>query len=116
MLKLWKWMAAALVVMTLVACGGGGGGSAPDTGGGTAVDLYAAYDEIGPGMSYDQVRDIVGHAHNNGQIDASDRIRYDWIAHKNTVNVTIMYVEITRGGGVIGKVVGGPKGNFSRSY
>lgn len=109
---LWKWMAAALLAVTLVACGGGSDGP----GGGPGDDLYAAYEKVGPGMSYDQVRDIVGQNHNNGQDETPEWVRYGWIENKDNANVTLLYVQIKRGGGVRGKFIGGPKGNFSRSY
>lgn len=107
---------AAVLAMGLVACGGGGGGGDGDAGGGGSSDLYDAYNKVAAGQSYEQVRDIVGYGNNNGQIEGRDFIRYDWIANKNTLEVTILYVEIRKGGGVTSKAVGGPKGNFVVQY
>lgn len=104
---------AAMLAMGLVACGGGGGGDAP---GGGSADLYDAYNKVAAGQTYEQVRDIVGYDNNNGKIETRDLIRYDWIANKNTLEVTILYVEVRKGGGVSSKAVGGPKGTFVVQY
>jgi hypothetical protein len=105
---------AAVLAMGLVACGGGGGGG--DAPGGGSSDLYDAYNKVAAGQTYEQVRDIVGYDNNNGQIETRDLIRYDWIANKNTLEVTILYVEVRKSGGVTSKAVGGPKGNFVVQY
>ncbi len=113
-MRMMKWvLMAAFLAVGLAACGGSGGG---DSSGGGSSDLYEAYNKIAPGQSYEQVRDIVGYAHNNGQQQVQDLTRYDWITDKNTLNVTILYVEIRAGSGVVGKAVGGPKGTFSITY
>ena len=104
---------AAMLSIGLVACGGGGGGDSP---GGGSSDLYDAYNKVGAGQTYEQVRDIVGYDNNNGKIETPDLVRYDWIANKNTLEVTIFYVEVRKSGGVSGKAVGGPKGNFVVQY
>ena len=103
-----------VLAMGLAACGGGGGDG--DTPSGGSSDLYDAYNKVGAGQTYEQVRDIVGYGNNNGQIETRDLIRYDWIANKNTLEVTILYVEVRKGGGVTSKAVGGPKGNFVVQY
>lgn len=109
-----RGLLTVVLAMGLVGCGGGGGGD--DGGGGGSADLYDAYNKVSQGQTYEQVRDIVGYAHNNGQIETSDFIRYDWIANKNTLDVTILVVEIKKGAGVSSKAVGGPKGNFALQY
>jgi hypothetical protein len=113
MRKVWMGLWMVVAMLGLAACGGGGGGS---DGGGGSADLYDAYNKVSQGQTYEQVRDIVGYDNNNGKIETSDLVRYDWIANKNTLEVTILYVEIRKSGGVSGKAVGGPKGNFVVQY
>ena len=43
------------VCFSLTACGGGGGGEDTPT-----IDLYSAYTSVSQGMTYQQVRDVVG--------------------------------------------------------
>jgi hypothetical protein len=105
-------------VSILVACGGGGGDDA-DT---VAIDkLYASYNNVTQGMSYDQVVAIVGYGANKGIDYSASSTAYTWSAGsdsgKNLLSVTVIKNGAIAGkSGVVGKIIAGSKGTFSKSY
>lgn len=104
-------MSVSALAFGLTACGGGGGGS--DT---AAGDLYAAFDKIDQGMSYEQVRDIVGYEYNDGKDDyQGNEVHYKWVSGKGTVEVTVLSVHISNGR-CNAKIVVGNKGNNSKFW
>lgn len=78
------FFAMALSTAALAACGGGGDGDDDVAGGGRAASLEEAYDRIQKGMTYEQVVQIVGFAHNGGEKKMGNQIDYTWIADKGT--------------------------------
>lgn len=107
-----KMFAVSALALGLSACGGGSDG---DTGSSNG-DLYAAFDKTAQGMTYEQVRDIVGFEYNHGKDDfQGDEIHYKWITGKGTTSVVILQVNFTKGK-ASAKIVGGYKGNFSKFW
>lgn len=60
-----------------MACGGGGSATSADNKGSSA-DLLAAYYKIDGGMSYQQVRDIVGFDYNQKSVIGAYNTQYTW--------------------------------------
>lgn len=105
-------------VSVLAACGGGGGDSA-DT---IAVDkLYASYEKVTQGMSFEQVIAAVGYGVNEGIDYSASSTAYTWSAGSGSTK-TLLSVTVIKNGaiagksGVVGKIVAGPKGTISKSY
>jgi hypothetical protein len=91
----------------LVACGGGGGD--PITGGGStgaSTNLNAVYDKLTRGMTYDQVKGLVGYAHNAGEQASSSGTNYKWSSGEGTATYCIMSVDIGGGGATSAIYVG----------
>lgn len=95
----------------LAACGGGSDSPTDSANG----DLYLAFEKIDQGMSYEQVRDIVGFEYNNGKDDFTSEVHYKWGTGKGTASYAILSVTITKSG-VKAKLVGGYKGNNSKFW
>lgn len=105
------FLAVSATALGLSACGGGGGGSDSADG-----DLYAAFDKIGQGMSYEQVRDIIGFDYNAGKDDIQGRhISYKWESGRGSAQYVLLSVTIENGR-TTGKIVGGYKGNNSKFW
>lgn len=88
---------AFVSTFVLVACGGGGDDDAP------TVDLYPAYKSVDQGMTYKQVRDIVGIDYNAGTQDYGSEINYSWQVGKGTSKPELLTVQF-RNGAVFGKI------------
>lgn len=101
--------ASAAYALTLAACGGGGGD------GDTGTSLSAAYEKVGQGMTYSQVRDIVGYEYNAGRQEVSDEITYQWKAGEGTQKPEILSVRTTSGK-VTGKIYVTPGRNESKFW
>ncbi len=56
-----RWALGGSAALALSACGGGGGGDDSDG----QVDLYAIYDQIVPGMSREDVANLIGEPPND---------------------------------------------------
>jgi hypothetical protein len=86
----------------LVACGGGGGS---DTGTGSAgsANLLAVYDKTTAGMTYEQVKALVGYAHNNGDTISGTSTAYKWSSGSGT-GLELLQVSFENGGGARLKV------------
>lgn len=69
----------------LSGCGGGGGG-------GTEPDLSAAYDAITQGMTYAQVRDVVGYEYNAGRNGSASEVTYSWTDKAGTAATQFLSV------------------------
>jgi len=114
-----RLLTVSTLALGLPACGGGSSSATGNENGGAGSangDLYAAFDLIGKGMSYEQVRDIVGSDFNNGKDDFGGQdVHYKWVAGKGTVNVTLLTVQF-KNGGAVAKIVGGNKGNNSKFW
>ncbi|MBL8388163.1 MAG: hypothetical protein JNK17_08120 [Hydrogenophaga sp.] len=105
------FLAVSATALGLSACGGGGGGSDSADG-----DLYAAFDKIDQGMSYEQVRDIIGFDYNAGKDDfRGTRIDYKWESGKGSSQYTVLSVTLDNGR-TSGKIVVGYKGNNSKFW
>lgn len=82
----------------LTACGGGGGGEETPT-----VDLYSAYTSVSQGMTYQEVRDVVGVDYNAGKQDYGAEVTYAWQVGKGTNKPEILTVQF-RNGAAFGKI------------
>jgi hypothetical protein len=83
----------------LVACGGGG--EDPITGGGGGgTNLNAVYDQLTRGMTYEQVKGLVGYAHNGGETSGGQGTNYKWTSGDGTINFCILSVQIGGSGAV----------------
>jgi hypothetical protein len=108
---------SALSVVSVTACGGDANY--------TSTELYAAYDVIEIGFSYQLVRSIIGSDPSTQEavkIDASassntdsTQIIYRWETDKGTRLYTTLLVQIDSKLGVIRKVITGPSGNKSQT-
>lgn len=80
-------------------------------------NLDGAYEVIDGGMSYTQVRAIVGYDPTRSQAEgASDRL-YIWEADRGTFRASSLLVTVGSGNeGVVRKVLTGYQGNKSQSY
>lgn len=109
-----RLLAVSALALGLAACGGGGGSD--NSAGSANGDLYAAFDLIGQGMSYDQVRDIVGFEYNAGKDDFGNTdLHYKWTTGKGTANVALLSVGF-KNGGAVSKIVAGNRGNNSKFW
>jgi hypothetical protein len=100
-----KWAGFALAAASsfaLVACGGGGGGDDVPT-----IDLYSAYTSVDQGMTYKQVRDIVGVDYNAGTQDYGSEVNYAWQIGKGTSKPEMLTVQF-RNGAAYGKIYEAP--------
>lgn len=82
----------------LAACGGGGGG-------GTEPDLSAAYDSVTQGMSYAQVRDLVGFEFNAGKNEAPSEVTYSWTDKPGTAATQFLSVAFNSKDQAVFKVI-----------
>lgn len=105
-------------VSVLVACGGGGGDDA-DT---VAIDkLYASYEKVTQGMSYEQVIAAVGYGVNENIDYSANSTAYTWAAGSGSAK-TLLSVTVIKDGalagksGVVGKIISGSKGTRKQSY
>ena len=106
------FLAISAASLGLSACGGGGGGSSDSANG----DLYAAFDKIERGMTYEQVRDIVGGEYNAGKDDIQGvRVDYKWESGRGTADYTLLSVS-TENGHTAGKIIVGSRGNNSKFW
>ena len=99
----------------LVACGGGGSDLVTGGGSGGSSDLYAAYDKINGGMNYEQVKAVVGYAHNAGEDNFSSingKITYKW----GSGSSAILAVTIHNATGATAKIIAGTTGNKSQTF
>jgi len=105
-------------VSVLAACGGGDGDSA-DT---IAIDkLYASYEKVTEGMSYEQVVATVGYGANKGIDYSASSTAYTWSAGSNSRNNLLSVTVIKNGviagkSGVVFKIIAGSKGTREQSY
>jgi hypothetical protein len=105
-------------VSVLAACGGGDGDSA-DT---SAVDkLYASYEKVTQGMSYEQVIATVGYGVNEKIDYSASSTAYTWSvgsgSTKSLLSVTVIKNGALAGkSGVVGKIIAGSKGTRKQSY
>ena len=76
---------SAMAVAALAGCGGGSGGD-------TSPDLSAAYDQVTQGMSYAQVRNIVGFEYNNGKTGPSSEVTFSWTDKTGTAATQFLSV------------------------
>lgn len=107
----------ALSVASVTACGGNANY--------TSTDLYAAYDVIEIGVSYQLVRSIIGSDPSTQETVKTDasassntdstQIIYRWETDKGTRLYTTLLVQIDSNMGVIRKVITGPSGNKSQT-
>jgi hypothetical protein len=95
----------------LVACGGGGSDPVAGGGGSGSVNLNAVYDKLTRGMTYDQVKGLVGYAHNGGEQASSSGTNYKWNSGQGTVAYCILSVEIGGGGATSAIYVGACDGS-----
>lgn len=82
--------------LLLGACGGGGGDSEP-------VTLASAYAQVGQGMTYAQVRGIVGYEYNAGKQEFPTEVSYSWQSGKGTATPALLTVKF-EGGAAVGKI------------
>lgn len=82
----------------LAGCGGGGGGD-------STPDLSAAYDAVTQGMSYAQVRDIVGFDYNAGRNDSVSEVTYSWTDKAGTAATQFLSVSFNAQDKAVFKVI-----------
>jgi hypothetical protein len=117
------FFAVVLSASFLSGCGGGdaldsltGGSSGSGGSGGPNSDqLYAAYDKIEEGMSYEQVKNIVGYENNAGKSENTYQISYHWQTDGGVGYFTQLIVTIDAAGTQY-KLVSGNRGLSSKSY
>lgn len=96
----------------LAACGGGSDSPTDSANG----DLYVAFDKVDQGMSYEQVRDIIGSDYNAGKEDyQGTQIHYKWETGRGSANYVLLSVNFTNAK-VSAKIVGGYKGSNSKFW
>lgn len=101
----------SILVVLLAACGGS---SDPPT---ASTDLYGAYDVIEGGMSFTQVRTLVGGldpVRSTG--DGPGTTLHTWETDRGTYKYTTLFVTFVDGKGVVRKVITGSGGNQSQSF
>lgn len=108
------FFAMALSTAALAACGGGGDGDDDVAGGGRAASLEEAYDRIQKGMTYEQVVQIVGSAHNGGESQVVDSVHYTWHVDHMTTKAQILLV-VFKGGAAYGKTYSNPAKGINRT-
>lgn len=109
------FLAMAVSAALTAACGGGGGDGDDEVagGGGRAGSLEEAYDRVQRGMTYDQVVQLVGFAHNGGESKVADKVDYMWhVDHMTTKTQTLIVV--FRNGGAYGKFYGNAAKGINR--
>lgn len=79
-----------VAALVLTACGGGGGSD--------AVTLAAAYGQVSKGMTYAQVRDIVGYEYNGGKQEFPTEVTYSWQSGNGTATPALLSVKFENGG------------------
>lgn len=104
------WFTAVFAAAITTACGGSGDPPA------TSTDLYGAYDVIGGGMSFTQVRVLVGMDPVNNTGDGPGTTLHTWETDRGTYKFTTLFVTFVDGVGVTRKVITGPGGNQSQSF
>jgi hypothetical protein len=110
-----KLVAVSALTWGLSACGGGGDSSSSSDGSANG-DLYAAFELINQGMSYEQVRDVVGFDYNDGKDDfGGSDLHYKWVTGKGTADVALLQVGF-KNGGAVSKIVGGSRGHNSKFW
>ena len=109
-----RLLAVSTLALGLSACGGGSsddGGTASANG-----DLYVAFDLVGAGMSYEQVRDIIGSDYNAGKDDYQGKeVHYKWETGRGGANYVLLSVNFTNGK-TTAKIIGGYKGSNSKFW
>jgi hypothetical protein len=100
------------IVMAIFLCACGGSGGAPAS----SADLYGAYGVTEGGMSFAQVRAIVGSDPARITGDGPGTTLYAWETDRGTYKFTTLFVTFTDGKGVVRKVITGPNGNQSQSF
>ena len=92
----------------LVGCGGGKDNY-------ETVDLFAAYETIGQGMSYAHVTTIVGQNPDSSTADGST-VLYRWETGRHTYLFSTLVVAIHQSLGVTAKSYTGPEGNAMENF
>jgi ABC-type glycerol-3-phosphate transport system substrate-binding protein len=100
------FFAMILAASFLVACGGGAsteGTTAAGSGSTTVIDppLYIAYTKISAGMSYEQIKNIVGYDNNGGTKNTLDLTTYIWVSGDKATNDFIQIAPTFRNGVLI---------------
>ena len=99
-----------VAIFLLGACGGSG--DPPEA----STDLYGAYDVIEGGMSFTQVRTLVGLEPVRSTADGPMVTMHTWETDRGTYKFTTLFVTFVEGEGVARKVITGPNGNQSQSF
>lgn len=110
------FLAMAVSAALTAACGGGGGDGDDEVagGGGRAGSLEEAYDRVQRGMTYDQVVQLVGFAHNGGESKVADKVDYMWHVDHMTTKAQILLV-VFKGGAAYGKTYSNPAKGINRT-
>lgn len=77
------------------------------------MNLNAVYDKLTRGMSYDQVKGLVGYAHNGGESNyGSGETNYKWNSGEETASFCTLQVSIDAVGAKSAIYVGGCDGSI----
>lgn len=110
-----RLLVASTLTVGLAACGGGSSDGDNATGSANG-DLYAAFDLINQGMTYEQVRDIIGSEYNAGKDDYQGKeVHYKWETGRGGANYVLLSVNFTNGK-TTAKIIGGYKGSNSKFW
>ena len=109
-------LAVSSLALGVPAWAGGSSVERSTVGGSVNVDLYAAFELLEKGMTYEQVRVIVGSDYNNGKNDfGGGDIHYQWLVEKSPVDVSLLSVQF-KNNSAVGKMVNGKSGNSSKFW
>jgi hypothetical protein len=90
-----RFLLMVLASAFLVACGGGGSDTVTGGGGDGSTDLVAVYDKVTAGMNYEQVKALVGYAHNGGESLGASVNSYTWnsgtVGTSSQQRMTVMF-------------------------
>lgn len=97
-------------LMSLVACGGGADDNYQST------ELDGAYEAVGEGMSYANLREVIGADPISQVTDGKNVTLFRWEADRGTYLFTTLVLRVHSVDGLLGKSITGPNGSKTENY